>query len=56
MTDEFTRCDGKLGYLLEKKHIEIYVAAYNLFNSRHKEYPLAERIRRRVIGGIKLTF
>ena len=56
VTTAHTRCDGKIGYLLEKKGLEIFITAYNLFGSQHKEFPLAEEIRRRVVGGIKLSF
>jgi len=51
-----TRCDSKLGYFLEKQRLEIFIAVYNLCNSRGKEYPFAESIRRRVVGGFNYSF
>ncbi|MBT4482262.1 MAG: TonB-dependent receptor [Candidatus Latescibacteria bacterium] len=56
ITDAHTRCDGKIGYLLEKKRIEFFISVYNLFDSKDKEYPFAEEIRRRVIGGFNYSF
>ena len=55
-TKAHTRCDARLGYLLEKSSLEIFLAAYNLFDSRHVEYPLGEEIRRRVTGGVSYSF
>lgn len=56
ITDAHTRCDGKIGYLLEKKRIEFFISVYNLCDSKDKEYPFAEEIRRRVIGGFNYSF
>ncbi|MBN2289135.1 MAG: TonB-dependent receptor [Candidatus Glassbacteria bacterium] len=55
-TKAHTRCDARLGYLWEKCHLELSVAAYNLLNSRNLEYPLAEKINRRLTGGASLSF
>ena len=55
-TKAHTRCDAKLGYLLQRNGFEIFLAAYNLFNSRYSEYPLAQDISRRVTGGFNLSF
>lgn len=51
-----TRCDMKLGYLLEKKRTEFFISVYNLFDNRDKEYPFGEEIRRRMCGGINFSF
>jgi len=56
ITKEHVRCDGKVGYLLEKKRLEIFVAGYNIFNERAREYPYAERIGRRITAGFNYSF
>jgi len=55
-TKAHTRCDAKLGYVFQRNCFELYLAAYNLFNSRHLEYPQAEEIRRRATAGFSLAF
>ena len=56
LTDSHIRCDSKVGYLFEEMRIELFAAAYNLFDSGHKEHPFAEKIRRRVIVGFNYTY
>ena len=56
ITSAHTRCDGKLGYLYEKKRLELFVAVYNMLDQRDNEYPYAEEIRRRISVGFNYSF
>ncbi len=51
-----TRCDARMAWLLERSRLELFVVAYNLFDRRYLEYPLADRYRRRMVGGFNLSF
>ncbi|OGG01173.1 MAG: hypothetical protein A3F83_15705 [Candidatus Glassbacteria bacterium RIFCSPLOWO2_12_FULL_58_11] len=55
-TEAHTRSDAKLQYKCLNGELELFLAAYNLFNSRKLEYPLAEQIRRRATAGFRLSF
>ncbi len=55
-TDTHSRVDGKVGYLIEKKRIELFISFYNLLNERIKEYPFAEEIGRRIVTGFNYSF
>jgi len=55
-TKAHTRCDAKVAYTLERNNLEVFLSAYNLFNNRQREYPLAEKIGRRMTGGFSLSF
>jgi len=55
-TKSHTRCDARLAYNLRKKNLELFAAAFNLFDSRHLEYPLGEKVRRRVTAGMSFSF
>jgi len=56
VTKAHVRCDGKIGYALEKHRLEFFAAVYNLCDKRDKEYPYAGEIRRRLIGGINYSY
>lgn len=51
-----TRCDTRFGYFLEKDKLEMFVTAYNVLNSKHREYPLGVEIKRRATAGFSLSF
>jgi len=51
-----TRIDGRFSYLSNKGDYELFLAAYNLLNSGNREYPLAERIKRRITCGLYWNF
>ena len=55
-TDSRTRCDTKIAYNALKNHVEVFLAAYDLFDSRYREYPSGEEIRRRITSGISISF
>ena len=55
-TEAHTRVDGKIGYLLEKKRLELFVSGYNLFDDKINEYPFAEKIGRRIHVGFNYSF
>ena len=55
-TKSHTRCDARLAYNPGKKNLELFVAAFNLFDSRHLEYPLGEKVRRRATAGMSFSF
>jgi len=55
-TDSHTRCDARVAYNLSNINMELFAAAFNLFNSRHLEYPLGEKVGRRLTTGVSLSF
>ncbi|MFC1613733.1 TonB-dependent receptor plug domain-containing protein [Gemmatimonadota bacterium] len=55
-TEAHTRCDAKLSFLYKKRNLDVFIAAYNVFNNRQREYPLAEAIKRRVTAGFNWSF
>jgi len=56
-TKSHTRCDARLAYSPREKNLELFVAAFNLFDSRHQEYyPLSEKVGRRTTAGVSLSF
>jgi hypothetical protein len=56
MIDAHTRVDGKIGYFLERNRTELFLSWYNLLDEKVNEYPFAEKIGRRVIGGATYSF
>ncbi|MCE5270025.1 TonB-dependent receptor [bacterium] len=48
--------DTRLGYSAGDSGLELFVAGYNLFDNKVREYPVAERIRRRVTVGAYWTY
>ncbi|MFH1069342.1 MAG: TonB-dependent receptor [Candidatus Glassbacteria bacterium] len=55
-TESRARCDAKISYNALDGHADIYLAAYNLFDSRYREYPAGEDIRGRVTAGFQVNF
>ncbi len=55
-TKSHTRCDARLAYNPGKKNLELFAAAFNLFDSRHLEYPLGEKVGRRATAGMSFSF
>lgn len=56
VTEAHTRCNGRLGYLLENQRLELFTSVYNIFDTGNKEYPFGEGIRRRIVGGINFSY
>jgi len=55
-TAAHTRSDAKLQFKCLNGDLELFLAAYNLFDDRKLEYPLAEQIRRRATAGFRVSF
>ena len=55
-TGSHTRCDTRLAYSPGKKNLGFFLAVFNLFNSRHMEYPLGEKLERRATAGMSFSF
>lgn len=50
------RCDTRLAWTVGKTGIEVFTAVLNVFDSRKREYPLAETVGRRLTLGGKYDF
>ena len=55
-TESHNRCDARVAYNLQKKNLELFTAVFNLFNSKHKEYPRGEKLERRATAGMRFSF
>ena len=51
----YTLLNAKLGYRFWGERFEIAGAAFNLFNRKHREYPLGDEIGRRVVAELNLN-
>jgi outer membrane receptor protein involved in Fe transport len=51
-----TRVDARVAWTADNRHAEFFVTAYNLLDSRYREYPIGEEIRRRLTTGFLISF
>ncbi|MDD5222926.1 MAG: TonB-dependent receptor [bacterium] len=48
--------NAQLGRSFWKKNADISIAAFNLLNYEHREFPLAEKIGRKITGTVRVNF
>jgi iron complex outermembrane receptor protein len=54
--DSRTLVSGKLAYRTLDGHLELSLAAFNLFDEPQREHPSGEELRRRIIGSMSVQF
>jgi len=54
--DDYILTNARLAYAIDKPDLELAVSAFNLFNDKHREHPLGEKIGQRILFTLSFHF